>query len=151
MKAAVVVLVLAACGGPPAGAIPPSNRGFPPKPAATPADAVFTFGFADGSADPQTGAITGLALDAAQQPIVGATIVVVSPVLQGEQVAISEENGTFKLDKLPPGHYQLVVYYGNLQRAFALEVVAQKTTTTRLTNWPIDTSPPERVDVRAHE
>jgi hypothetical protein len=148
---ALVVLAVAACGG--SRPVPPSNRGFPPKqvPAPAPAKAVLTFAFVDGSADPQTGTISGLAVDAAKQPMVGATIVAVSQVLQGEQVAVADEAGAFKLERLPPGHYTLVVYYNDAQNAFELDVVATKTSNARVTNWPLHTTPREPVEIRIDE
>jgi outer membrane receptor protein involved in Fe transport len=47
--------------------------------------------------------------------IVGATVVATSPVLQGEQVVITEDGGTYYLTALPPGMYTLTVYYNEVQ------------------------------------
>lgn len=47
--------------------------------------------------------------------IVGATVVATSPVLQGEQVVITEDGGTYYLTALPPGMYTLTIYYNEVQ------------------------------------
>jgi len=60
-----------------------------------------------------TGAIQGQVSDAKTgERLAGVTIVVTSPVLQGTQTAISDENGFYKISELPPGTY-LVTYYYN--------------------------------------
>ncbi|MEO8700203.1 MAG: carboxypeptidase-like regulatory domain-containing protein [Kofleriaceae bacterium] len=152
MKKLLVVVILAACGSSHAPApAPPSNvvRGpvptIPQPPKA--ATAVFTSEIVPGGSDPKTGTIRGVAFDAAKQPMVGGTFVVVSPVLQGEQVVISDESGAFTIEKLPPGHYQIVIYYNDGQRGFDLDVEASKITTARLTNWPTEAPPPETIEV----
>jgi hypothetical protein len=52
-------------------------------------------------------------------PAVGATIVVFGA--HGEHVAISHDNGQYRINELPPGQYKVTIYYGrrrdNLRRA----------------------------------
>ena len=60
-----------------------------------------------------TGAIQGQVADAdTGESLAGVTVVVSSPVLQGTQTAISDENGSYKIAGLPPGTY-LVSFYIN--------------------------------------
>ncbi|HMG52321.1 MAG TPA: carboxypeptidase regulatory-like domain-containing protein, partial [Kofleriaceae bacterium] len=60
-----------------------------------------------------TGAIQGQVTDAdTGDNLAGVTVVVSSPVLQGTQTAISDENGSYKIAGLPPGSY-LVSFYIN--------------------------------------
>jgi hypothetical protein len=47
--------------------------------------------------------------------IIGATVVATSPSLQGEQVVITEDGGTYFLSALPPGLYTLTIYYNDAQ------------------------------------
>jgi outer membrane receptor protein involved in Fe transport len=44
---------------------------------------------------------------------VGATVVATSPALVGEQVVITDENGSYFITSLPPGVYTLTVYYND--------------------------------------
>lgn len=60
-----------------------------------------------------TGAIQGQVVDAdTGDNLPGVTVVVTSPVLQGTQTAVSDENGIYKITGLPPGTY-LVTFYIN--------------------------------------
>ena len=68
---------------------------------------------------------------------VGATVVATSPALQGEQVAITDENGQYFITSLPPGIYTLTVYYndatfsrGNVLIQVGKEVVVNVTVDT---------------------
>ncbi|HEV7556353.1 MAG TPA: carboxypeptidase regulatory-like domain-containing protein, partial [Kofleriaceae bacterium] len=61
-----------------------------------------------------TGTIAGTLVDAKTgEKVVGATVVVTSPVLQGEQVVISDDTGAYKIPYLPPGEYVETIYYDN--------------------------------------
>jgi Ca-activated chloride channel homolog len=63
-----------------------------------------------------TGAISGIVSDAkTNDRLAGVTIVATSPSLQGEQVVISEENGSYFLPSLPPGIYSVTFYYNDTQ------------------------------------
>lgn len=44
---------------------------------------------------------------------IGATVVATSPALVGEQVVITDENGQYFIQALPPGVYTLTVYYND--------------------------------------
>jgi hypothetical protein len=60
-----------------------------------------------------TGAILGRVVDAdTGESLVGVTVVVTSPALQGTQTTLSDENGAYKITGLPPGSY-LVTFYVN--------------------------------------
>src|SRR5215468_205420 len=62
-----------------------------------------------------TGAIQGHVVEAdTGESLPGVTVVVTSPVLQGNQSAISDENGGFKITELPPGTYVITFYINQL-------------------------------------
>ncbi len=57
-----------------------------------------------------TGTIIGVVTDAATgKPVAGALVVATSPNLQGEQTAITDESGNYRIGQLPAGDYKLVV------------------------------------------
>ena len=57
-----------------------------------------------------TGTIIGVVTDAATgKPVAGALIVATSPNLQGEQTAVTDAGGNYRLTLLPPGEYKLAV------------------------------------------
>lgn len=94
------------------------------------------------------GSVRGTLATKNQEPMIGATIVLESSVLQGEQVAIADERGTFALDKLPAGRYRVSVYYGDqtVQRSF--EVATDRTTRLVFADWDetFGPHPPIHVD-----
>ncbi len=67
---------------------------------------------AQGSAT--VGSLRGVVRDKATgEPVAGATIVAVSPALQGEQITLSDEGGQYFIASLPPGVYTLTIYYAD--------------------------------------
>jgi len=57
-----------------------------------------------------TGTIIGVVTDAATgRPVAGALVVATSPNLQGEQTALTDASGNYRLGLLPPGQYRLAV------------------------------------------
>ena len=63
-----------------------------------------------------TGSVRGRVLDKAnKEPIIGATVVATGPKLQGTQAEITGEDGSYRIGNLPPGTYQLTVYYSDAQ------------------------------------
>ena len=61
-----------------------------------------------------TGSLRGVVKDKnTNEPGVGATVVATSPALQGEQVVIADETGSYFITNLPPGVYTLTVYYND--------------------------------------
>jgi hypothetical protein len=59
----------------------------------------------------------------------GATVVVTSPALLGEQVAITDENGFFRITGLPEGTYLTTIYYIDARVEYSnVGVYAGKTT-----------------------
>jgi len=72
-----------------------------------------TSAFAEPATD--TGAITGtLTASKTGDVLEGATVVVTSPALQGEQVAITDDKGNFSVGSLPAGEYHVTFYYADL-------------------------------------
>src|SRR5215831_16999256 len=62
-----------------------------------------------------TGAIQGRVVNAdTGENLAGVTVVVTSPVLQGSQVAVSGDDGVYKVADLPPGTYQVTFYIDKL-------------------------------------
>ena len=57
-----------------------------------------------------TGTVVGVVTDASTgRPVARARVVARSPSLQGEQTAVSDETGSYRLSLLPPGSYKLSV------------------------------------------
>src|SRR5947207_7712352 len=68
--------------------------------------------FAQSSAT--VGTLRGVIKDkATNEAAIGATVVATSPALVGEQVVITDENGQYFIQSLPPGLYTLTIYYNN--------------------------------------
>ena len=60
-----------------------------------------------------TGAVRGRIVDKnSKDAVIGATVSVTGPSLQGQQSEITDENGSFNITNLPPGTYVLTVYWG---------------------------------------
>ena len=57
-----------------------------------------------------TGTIIGVVTDASTgKPVAGAVVIATSPNLQGEQTAVTDGNGNYRLTLLPAGEYKLAV------------------------------------------
>jgi outer membrane receptor protein involved in Fe transport len=57
-----------------------------------------------------TGTIIGVVTDASTgKPVAGAVVIATSPNMQGEQTAVTDGNGNYRLVQLPPGEYKLAV------------------------------------------
>jgi len=68
--------------------------------------------YAQGSAT--VGSLRGIIKDKSSgDPALGATVVATSPALVGEQVVLTEADGTYFISALPPGLYTLTIYYEN--------------------------------------
>jgi hypothetical protein len=63
-----------------------------------------------------SGAVRGVIRDSATNDVViGATVVITGPALQGQQAEITDENGSYVIQNLPPGTYVLTVFYNDAQ------------------------------------
>ncbi len=59
-----------------------------------------------------TGAVRGIVTDKATgDAVAGATVIATGPALQGQQAEITDSAGFYFLANLPPGAYQVTVYY----------------------------------------
>jgi TonB family protein len=77
-------------------------------------------------AQPATGSLTGVVVDAAtQSPLADAVVIARGPSLVGEQSAVTDEAGAFEMTLLPPGTYGLTVKRDGFQ-AFAPEGLVLK-------------------------
>src|SRR5580765_4672638 len=62
-----------------------------------------------------TGAVQGQVTDAnTGEKLAGVTVIATSPAMQGTQTAITDENGFYKINELPPGEYLVTFYYADL-------------------------------------
>lgn len=59
------------------------------------------------------GVIRGVVHDASGELAVGATVVMTGPAIEGEHVALTDENGTYALSGLPAGYYTQTIYFGD--------------------------------------
>ncbi len=66
--------------------------------------------FAAGSLMAQTtkGSLQGTVVDEGNQPLPGVTVVISSPNMQGTRTAVTDANGKFRFNLLPPGVYKAV-------------------------------------------
>ena len=79
-----------------------------------------------------TGTIIGVVTDAQSgKPVAGALIVATSPNLQGEQTAITEADGSYRLNFLPPGDYKLAVQLQGYKPAERSDIVLRVDKTLR--------------------
>jgi outer membrane receptor protein involved in Fe transport len=66
--------------------------------------------------DSTTGAVRGQVRDQANgEAVIGATVVASGPAMQGTQATITDETGQYNISNLPPGTYQVVIYYADAQ------------------------------------
>ncbi len=66
--------------------------------------------------DSTTGAVRGQIRDQASgEAVIGATVVASGPAMQGTQATITDETGQYTVANLPPGTYQIVIYYADAQ------------------------------------
>jgi outer membrane receptor protein involved in Fe transport len=64
--------------------------------------------------DSTTGAVRGQVKDQGNgETVIGATVVASGPALQGTQATITDETGQYSISNLPPGTYEVVVYYAD--------------------------------------
>lgn len=62
------------------------------------------------------GEVRGVIRDQATgEGIIGATVVIKGPALQGQQAEITDENGAYVISSLPPGDYVITVFYNEAQ------------------------------------
>src|SRR5512142_2664597 len=62
--------------------------------------------FASVASAQTTGTIIGVVTDASTgQPVAGAVVIATSPALQGQQTAVTDNAGNYRLQILPPGAY----------------------------------------------
>ena len=66
--------------------------------------------------DRMTGAVRGVIEDQATgEPVAGAVVVVASPALQGMQEEITDGSGAYFISNLPPGTYQMTIYFSSAE------------------------------------
>jgi hypothetical protein len=66
--------------------------------------------FASVASAQTTGTVIGVVTDASTgKAVPGALVIATSPNLQGEQTAVTDNSGNFRLPQLPPGQYRLAV------------------------------------------
>jgi hypothetical protein len=93
----------------------------------------------DAVAQSTSGSVRGIVKEKKTgEPLIAATVVATSSALQGEQVVITDEAGTYFLDNLPPGTYTLTVFYNDAK--FSRGNVLIQLGKQAVVNIPIDTS-----------
>ena len=138
MRALVIVLAIG-CGGA-TQAKPISNTAeTPPAPAPTPNAPTFATERIAGATEPGMGVMQGQIIGATSGPLVGATVVIASPSLTGQMVAITDEAGRFTLSPLPPGTYEVTIYYADRRFAHAVEVTINQVVRLAVHGWPDET------------
>ena len=124
---AVVVLLaaVAACSSGRGTAAPFSlgRSGPPPEHVARAAAPVPDPDVSEGSGD-----VDVVVMDQVGWPIPEATIVATSPNLHGSSDGESDDAGRARLSRLPPGAYEVVLYYGSIQLKVTAVVVAGSAT-----------------------
>ena len=65
----------------------------------------------------QTGTVTGVVRSTDKLPLPGVTVVATSPNLQGERMAVSDENGVYYVRGLTPGPYRVTFELSGFQTA----------------------------------
>ncbi|ACG71523.1 conserved hypothetical protein [Anaeromyxobacter sp. K] len=79
-----------------------------------------------------TGTIIGVVTDASTgKPVAGAVIVARSPNLQGEQTAVTDANGNYRITLLPPGAYSLAVQLEGFKPAERADITMRTDKTIR--------------------
>ncbi len=78
--------------------------------------------FADDD-EPKVGAIVGTVVDVAGEPLVGAVIVVTTESTIGGPVAVTEDDGSYIIDDLPPDDYLVSIYYIDVLQEHRVTVV----------------------------
>jgi outer membrane receptor protein involved in Fe transport len=79
-----------------------------------------------------TGTIIGVVTDASTgKPVAGAVIVARSPNLQGEQTAVTDANGNYRITLLPPGAYSLAVQLEGFKPAERSDITMRADKTIR--------------------
>jgi hypothetical protein len=152
-RAAVfATLATAACGPAPKPRPPEPIHNTPPTPIATKpvpdpvpmkCDPIAQPAVTPASAS--VGAVGGVIRDERCELVAGATVVAASPALQGSQVAITDEQGRFKIDILPPGMYTLTIYYDDATLTREVEIVAGGSAQVDLQMPHI--KPPETIEI----
>ncbi|HEU4385284.1 MAG TPA: carboxypeptidase-like regulatory domain-containing protein, partial [Anaeromyxobacteraceae bacterium] len=91
-----------------------------------------------------TGTIIGVVTDASTgKPVAGALVVATGPNLQGEQTAITDETGNYRIGQLPAGDYKLAVQLQGYKPAERTDIRLSADKTLRV---PI-TATPEAVQL----
>ena len=86
-----------------------------------------------------TGVVRGRVIDkGSREPVIGATVVLQGPAIQGQLVAITEEDGSWLIEKVPPGMGTVTIYYNDAQ--FSRPNVVAAAGKSSVVNVPIDTS-----------
>jgi hypothetical protein len=79
-----------------------------------------------------TGNIIGVVTDQSTgKPVAGALIVATSPALQGEQTAVTDQNGNYQFRLLPPGEYKLAVQLDGYKPAERSDITVRLDKTIR--------------------
>ncbi|WP_428261157.1 TonB-dependent receptor domain-containing protein [Haliangium sp.] len=93
-----------------------------------------------------TGAVRGVITDKNGDAVAGATVVVTSPVLQGQQAESTNADGVYFLASLPPGTYRMTVYFADSETT-RTNVLVQLGKTSQV-NVEIDPNAGEVIEIQ---
>ena len=63
--------------------------------------------------EPKIGAIAGVVVQPAGEPLAGVTVIVSGEGMKGAHTAITEEDGVYVIEDLPPDDYIVTLYFGD--------------------------------------
>jgi len=96
-----------------------------------------------------TGAVQGVVRDQAGKPLGGVTVIVTSPSLQGEQGAVTDESGSYKITNLPPGTYMAKFYFDKAETRRTNIIVSINRTTPAMAKLDLTKTKGEVIEITA--
>lgn len=88
--------------------------------------------FAGVASAQNTGTLIGVVTDASTgKPVAGAVVIATSPSLQGQQTAVTDNAGNYRITLLPPGEYALTVQLGGYKDASRSDIRLSQDKTLR--------------------
>jgi hypothetical protein len=145
MRALIWVVVVGACGTP--ARPPPSNTSTTSGQVVVDGTATLAIEMTADPTEPGLGVVVGSIKNACDEPVPIATVIIGSPALKVEQIAVSDARGTFRLDKLPAGSYELELFHERgakfVHRPIAVAI--ERTTKLTISHWDV-TSPHNPLD-----
>jgi hypothetical protein len=131
MRYLVVAVLACACGG---GAKQPQTASTRGEPLDAKPDVSVEIVDGEGI-PPGSGMITGTVTSVDGERMVALSTVATSPSFSGEQVALTNETGSFVHPRLPPGKYTMTYIYVRGRFVHHTEVIEGKVTRITIVKW----------------